>query len=84
MSTYFEAGRKTFQRILPIQNPSTLNNFYRADLNITKHYSKKLDISFDIINLFNNDSLYSGSLHPHETLLYEPGTNTIIALRYRY
>ena len=77
-----ELGRKTFQRSSLSQHSTDLDDYYRADLNITKNYSKKLALSFNVTNLFDNDDLHAVSVRPNETLMSQPDRSFFARLRY--
>ena len=79
-----ELGRKTFQRTSTSQHSTDLKNYYRADLNITKKYSKKLELSLDITNLFDNRDLHSVNVRSGETLMSQPGRSAFVRVRYNW
>uniref|UniRef100_UPI0025F19212 TonB-dependent receptor plug domain-containing protein n=1 Tax=uncultured Paraglaciecola sp. TaxID=1765024 RepID=UPI0025F19212 len=77
-----ELGRKTFQRTSQSQESTDLDDYYRADLNITKNYSKKLALSLNVTNLFDNDDLHAVSVRPNETLMSQPDRSFFARIRY--
>jgi outer membrane cobalamin receptor len=79
-----ELSRKTFQRTNLSQHSTDLDDYYRADLNITKTYGKELDLSLNVTNLFDNDDLHAVSARPNETLISQPGRSFFARLRYKW
>jgi len=79
-----ELGRKTFQRTSSSQHPTDLDDYYRADLNITKTYQKDLDLSLNVTNLFDNDDIHTVNVIPSESLISQPGRSFFARLRYKW
>ena len=79
-----ELGRKTFQRTTTSQHSTDLEDYYRADLNITKKYSKKLELSLDVTNLFDNRDLHAVNVRSSETLMSQPGRSAFARIRYKW